>query len=147
MIDKTKGKIKEGCVFCDKRNLYVIRESENTISFLSKNYLLKGHCLVIPKNHYENILDMPKDILIELIEEVCEIKKLLIEKFGAKGIDIRQNYRPFLEESKYKVDHIHFHLIPRELEDELYQKSMIYEKEIFKELDEEEVKELKEVFG
>ena len=136
---------KENCVFCDHGKLHVMRESENTISFLSKNYLMKGHCLVIPKNHYESILDMPESILVELMKEVCNVKRLLIEKFGAKGVDLRQNYRPFLEESEYKVDHVHVHLIPREFRDELYQKSMIYEGSVFKELSEEEIRELREV--
>lgn len=131
-------KTREGCRFCNKNNLKVIKESDNTISFLSKNYLTKGHCLIIPKDHYESILDMPRDVLIELMHEVCEIKKLLVERFGCSGVDIRQNYRPFLSEGDLKVDHIHFHLIPREFEDELYQRSTKFERDIFSDLDEME---------
>jgi histidine triad (HIT) family protein len=136
----------EGCVFCDPDKLHVLRESDNTRTFLSQNYLLKGHFLVIPKNHYESILDIPKEVLVELMEEVCIVKELLIEKLSVKGVDIRQHYRPFLDEGFLKVDHVHFHILPREFEDELYTKSMIYEKDIIKELNDSDIEEFREVF-
>jgi histidine triad (HIT) family protein len=124
------------CVFCDINNRKKIRETENTFTILSNPYLLKGHLLVIPKKHFESILEIPDKILFEMIREIKEVEKLLIEKFKASGVDIRQNYRPFQKENKLKVHHIHFHLIPREFEDELYKKSMIFEKDVFRDLNE-----------
>lgn len=134
----------ESCIFCNYNRKKLIRESENTITILSNPYLLKGHCLVIPKEHHENILEVSEILLFEMIKEVREVERSLIEKLGVSGIDIRQNYRRFLKESKYKVNHLHFHIIPRELEDELYRKSMIYERDVFKELTEDDFNELKE---
>lgn len=138
--------LKMGCRFCDiisngKREF--IQQSANTITILSDPYLLKGHCLVISKKHYESILEIPDEVLIELIKEVKNVEKSLLRKFGAFGCDIKQNYRPFKKESNLKVNHLHFHVIPRELEDELYQKSMIYEKEVFKPLTDEIREEVK----
>lgn len=133
---------KENCVFCDYDKSKLVRENNNVITLFSNPYLLKGHCLVIPKKHYENIWEIPDLILFDLVREVRDIGELLISKFRTSGIDIRQNYRPFLNESKYKVNHLHFHVIPREFGDELYRKSMIYEKEVFKELDETDLNEL-----
>jgi len=135
--DCCEGESQNACVFCNTDNLKIIRESKNTITFLSNPCLMKGHCLVIPKKHFENILEIPEEILFELIKEVREVKRLLIERFGASGCDIRQNYRPFLEDDRLKVSHLHFHVIPRELEDELYKKSMIFEKDVFEDLDQE----------
>ena len=133
------------CVFCNYDKSKAIRESENSFTILSDPYLLKGHCLVVPKNHYENILEVPEDILIELIKEVKEVERLLLERFGASGADIRQNYRPFQKENDLKVNHLHFHIIPREFEDELYKESMVYEKYVFKELDDKTLEEMREV--
>lgn len=133
------------CVFCDivtNRRERIIRKSKNTCTILSNPYLLKGHCLVIPKKHYENILEIPEEILCELIKEVKIIEKILLEKFKASGCDVRQHYRPFQKESNLKINHLHFHVIPREFEDEIYKKSMIYEKDVFKELDEETFREV-----
>lgn len=134
---------KENCVFCNYSGNKTIRESENTITILSNPYLLKGHCLVIPKRHYESLIETPDNILFEIMKEIKNIEMLLLGKLGAEGIDIRQNYRPFLKENRYKIDHLHFHIIPRTLEDELYKKSMIYEKDVFKDLNEGLLNELK----
>jgi len=132
------------CVFCDYNGNKKIRETENTFTLLSNPYLLEGHCLVIPKNHYECLYEIPESISIELWFETINISRLLKEKFHVSGIDIRQNYRPFLRESIYKVNHVHIHVIPRENEDELYQKSMIFERDVFKELNEPLLSKLKE---
>jgi diadenosine tetraphosphate (Ap4A) HIT family hydrolase len=77
---------------------------------------------------------LPNKIRHELIDETMNVQELLIEKLGIPGCDLRCNYRPFLPNSKLKVSHLHFHVIPRHSEDELYQKSMIYEKQIFTDL-------------
>ncbi|MEK6872651.1 MAG: HIT domain-containing protein [Nanoarchaeota archaeon] len=135
----------ENCVFCNYSLDKLIRETENTITILSNPYLLKGHSLVIPKEHYGNILEVSDRDLFELIKEVKGVEKLLLEKLGVSGVDIRQNYHPFLKESKYKVNHLHFHVIPRESEYELYKKSMIYEKDVFKDLTDDDFNELKEI--
>ena len=55
-----------------------------------------------------------------------------------KGCDIKQNYRPFQKQTKLKVNHLHIHLQPRELFDNLYEKSQIFEKEIFSDLEDVE---------
>lgn len=136
------------CVFCDivtNKKEKIIRESKNTYTILSNPYLLKGHCLVIPKKHYKSILEIPEGILHELIKEVKIVEKILLEKFGASGCDIRQHYRPFQKENHLKINHLHFHVIPREFEDELYKKSMIYEKNVFKELDDKTYEEVMEI--
>ena len=43
---------KENCVFCNYKEDKLIRE-QNTFTFLSNPYLLKRHCLAVPKIHYE----------------------------------------------------------------------------------------------
>jgi histidine triad (HIT) family protein len=130
------------CRFCKREGEHILHETENTISILSNPYLVKGHTLVMPKEHYEKLLELPKSILNELIDEVVYIEELLGERLNSPGCDIRQNYRPFLEDSKLKVSRLHFHVLPRFLEDELYLKSMISEKEIFRNLNSELVKSL-----
>jgi histidine triad (HIT) family protein len=126
---------KENCVFCNIGKDKIMRETNNTFTVLSNPYLLEGHSLVIPKTHYENIYEIPKEILHELIDEVQYFEKVLIDRLDLTGCDIKQNYRPFLQDSKYKVSHLHFHLVPRYFEDELYKKSMIYEKDVCKDMD------------
>ncbi len=47
---------------------------------------------------------------------------------------------PFCE-----IDHLHIHLQPREFEDDLYKKCQIFEKDIFRELTEQEIKKITEL--
>ena len=74
-----------------------------------------------------------------------EFQEKILAKF-ASGCDIRQNCRPFQKQSNLKVDHVHYHLLPREFKDELYQKCQIYETEIFRRLTEEEKEKYVTIF-
>ena len=60
----------------------------------------------------------------------------------ADGYMIKTNYMPFLTESERKVNHLHIHILPRNIMDELYTKSMIYENGLFKKLTGKEYKEI-----
>lgn len=136
----------ENCPFCniDSLKTRILNTSENTITILSNPALVNFHCLVIPKNHVEKLSDLNLDERNELFLEVVKLQSLLLKKFS--GCDIRQNYRPFLQQSKLKVNHLHFHLIPRINGDELYNKSQIFEKDIFRDLPNEELNKLTEEF-
>jgi diadenosine tetraphosphate (Ap4A) HIT family hydrolase len=65
------------------------------------------------------------------------IEQKILGELG-DGVDIRQNYRPFLQQSDLKVDHVHFHVIPRSLDDYLYKISERFETDLFAALDEAE---------
>ncbi len=135
-----------GCVFCEiidgKKPGEVISETKNTIAILSNPALMKAHCLVIPKRHVEKLSNLSEEERKELINEVIKIQEILLKKFS--GCDIKQNYRPFQKQDELKVDHLHVHLQPRELFDEYYEKSQVYEGNIFRDLSESELKKVKE---
>jgi diadenosine tetraphosphate (Ap4A) HIT family hydrolase len=107
---------------------------------------MRGHLLVIPKRHVEKLSELDKEERVELFEEIINIENKIIEKI-ASGCDITQHYRPFIQQNNLKVDHVHFHLKPREFEDELYKKVQIHEKELFSELTKEELKSLEKIFN
>ena len=125
------------CVFCNFEEEKILRQSENTITILSNPYLVMGHSLVMPRIHFERLNELSFDLRHELIDEAMLTQDLLIKKLGAPGCDLRQNYRPFLHPSRLKVNHLHFHVLPRWPEDNLYKKSMKYEKGIFTDLNDE----------
>ena len=136
------------CRFCkiDPKKSKVIKRGKSVYVILSNPRLVDGHLLVIPKKHVEKLSQLDKEERDELIETVIEFQEKILSKFSS-GCDMRQNCRPFLKESEVKVDHLHFHLLPREFEDELYKKCQIHEKEVFRMLTEEEMNELSEIFG
>lgn len=134
------------CPFCDyvTSKDRLIAEKERTIVILSNPRLMPGHLLVVPKRHALRISELDKEELAELVDTLAEFERKIIS--FASGCDVRQNYRPFIPQRRDKVDHIHFHLLPREDEDELYQKSMVFEMDLFRELPEEERAEVEELF-
>ncbi len=108
--------------------------------------LMKGHLLVIPKRHVERPWELTESELKELFYHIHKLQKKLSETLGT-GCDIRQNYRPFMKDGRLKVAHLHFHLLPRSFEDELYEKSMKYETDIFVDLPDGETDEVKSLLA
>ena len=123
------------CPFCkiDKEKTRVIKEGKNVMVILSNPRLVEGHLLVIPKRHVEKISELNEEELKESFEKIIEFQQKILSKISP-GCDVRQNYRPFIKQSNFKVDHLHFHLLPRKLKDEIYQKSQIFEKQLWEEL-------------
>ena len=130
------------CVFCGIKNERIVRETENIITILSDPYLMEWHSLVIPRTHVERLSELPQKVRYELVDEAMNVQELLMQRLQSPGCDLRQNYRPFLPNSKFKVGHLHLHVIPRFPEDELYQKSMIHERDVFMDLTPELYKSL-----
>lgn len=135
------------CVFCEiitENFERIIRQTERVFVVLSNPKLMRGHLLVIPKRHVEKLDELDKEERTELFEEIINVENKILEKI-ASGCDITQHYRPFVQQNNLKVDHIHFHLKPREFEDELYKKVQIHEKELFSELTKEELEEIEKL--
>lgn len=128
------------CPFCNLDKSRVISENDHAKVIFSNPRLTRGHLLVIPKRHVEQPWDTRADERKAIFEFIDKYQKILAEKLGT-GCDVRQNYRPFLEQGRLKVNHLHYHLIPRIFEDELYEKSQIHEKDIFADLAENEIVE------
>ena len=67
-----------------------------------------GHCLIIPKKHYQDLYDIETNVLNHIMEVAKEISKLLTEKLGCDGITLEQNNGIIQE-----VKHFHLHVIPK----------------------------------
>ena len=128
------------CPFCEinKEKTRIIQETKNSIVILSNPRLVSGHILVVPKKHVEKLSELDDLERRDIVDLIIKYQEKILKKVSP-GCDIRQNYRPFQKQDKLKVNHLHIHLQPRELFDELYEKCQIFEKEIFKELSKEEM--------
>ncbi|HIQ51134.1 MAG TPA: HIT family protein [Nautiliaceae bacterium] len=106
----------EECIFCKivKGEIpsYKVFENEKVIAILDINPANKGHILVIPKNHSENIFDIKEEDIIETIKVVKKLSAIFEEY---DGLNILQNNK---EQAGQVVKHFHIHLIPREKGDE-----------------------------
>lgn len=74
----------ENCVFCKIINKeipsYIVYENEMVLAIFAKEMEVYGHTLVIPKQHYQDIYDIPEDVLAEIIKAVKKIGSIYTEK-------------------------------------------------------------------
>ena len=102
------------CIFCKIVNEEVpvkkIYEDEKTIAFLDREPLTSGHTLVIPKEHYEDIFDIPEELLKKVFVSVKKVSEILKEKLKCDGINIINSNGKVAQQD---VFHYHVHVVPR----------------------------------
>ena len=126
----------EECPFCDLKDR-ILKENTHAHLFLSNPRKVEGHFLVAPKRHVERPWDLNERERIDIFELVFLTQELLVARFGG-GCDVRQNFRPFIPQGQIKIDHVHYHIYPRQLEDPLYQLVEKHETAMFTDLTPEE---------
>jgi len=127
------------CPFC-ATDTKTLKSNAHASVILSNPRKVPGHFLVVPKRHVEKPWELTPEELQDVFELVFFVEQRLIANGLGDGADIRQNYRPFMGQNGLKVDHIHFHVIPRASEDYIYQVSEHYDSELFADLDTTEAK-------
>ncbi|MFK4998215.1 HIT family protein [Bacillus sp. N9] len=85
-------------------------ENDDVVAFLDISQITKGHTLIIPKVHSENIYDLPAETAAKLFEVVPAISRALNTEFHPEGLNLLQNNGAFAGQA---VFHFHLHLIPR----------------------------------
>lgn len=102
------------CAFCGvaekKIPSWVVMESQSCRAFLDNNPVAPYHTLVIPKAHFENILDVPRSVLRDVTEMTRQVSLLYQQKLGFDSFQIFTNAGPHSAQS---VWHLHFHVLPR----------------------------------
>jgi diadenosine tetraphosphate (Ap4A) HIT family hydrolase len=131
----------KSCPFCttvpaEERTL---KEGRYAYVVLSNPRLMPGHLLVIPKRHIEGrIADLTAEECSEIFQFLAEFQTKILERL-ASGCDIRQNFKPYVENSRTHVNHMHWHLHPRNLNDELHDKADIHRNPLYSDLPQNEL--------
>jgi len=87
-----------------------VYEDEHTMAFLDINPVNPGHTLVVPKEHYKNIFDLPRDVLCQLAETVQKVSIAVEKGVEADGIVVTSNNN---EAAGQVIEHAHTHVVPR----------------------------------
>lgn len=136
-----KDTTNQDCPFCNIPIGKMIKKGFFAYVIFSNPRLMPGHLLVIPERHVTKISHLSKEESEEILNLLSEFQEKILKKL-ASGCDIRQNFKPYLENSKTHVNHMHFHLLLREVDDELQQKAEGRKDPIYQELTEEETKKV-----
>ena len=106
------------CGFCaiveGKAPESVVFEDERTLAFLDHRPLFPGHCLLIPKTHYETLADLPEDLIGPLFRNARLLAAAVEQAQSAEGSFVGINNRV-----SQSVPHLHIHVVPRRKKDGL----------------------------
>jgi histidine triad (HIT) family protein len=98
----------------------IVYQNEFAIAKIAPKWWVNnpGHVLVVPNKHYENIYDIPADVLAEVYKVVQKVAIAIRSTYGCDGTSTRQHNEPA---GNQDVWHLHVHVFPRYEGDQLYQ--------------------------
>ncbi len=110
----------EDCIFCKiiegKIPSAKVYEDNSVISFLDIMPANKGHCLVVPKKHAANLLEISDDDLAAIIKAIKRVARALSLSMGNGSFNLIMNNG---KEAGQLVQHAHIHIVPRFQKDRL----------------------------
>ena len=106
------------CKFCKviKGDLesYVVFEDNVSLAFLDYRPLFPCHCLLVPKGHYDTLIDTPVSLAALLLTNVRLLARAVELGLNAEGSFIAINNRV-----SQSIPHLHIHVVPRRKKDGL----------------------------
>ena len=100
------------CIFCKvaskELSATVVFEDEQSIAFLDHRPLFHGHCLLVPKQHYETLSDLPSRLIKPLFTNAQLLSGAVEAAMKAQGTFVAMNNRV-----SQSVPHLHIHVVPR----------------------------------
>lgn len=104
----------DNCIFCKIATGEIpsvtLHEDEDFRVILDVGPASKGHALILPKDHYANIYELPEEMTAKAYVLAKRMAALLTDALGCDGFNILQNNG---EPAGQTVFHFHIHLIPR----------------------------------
>ena len=108
----------ETCRFCEivagKAEASIVFEDEISMAFLDSRPLFPGHCLLVPKTHYQTFADLPGTLIGPLFSTARQLAMAVQEAMKAEGTFVAMN-----NVISQSVPHFHIHIVPRRHKDGL----------------------------
>jgi len=100
------------CLFCASASgdhpAEIVLADDLVVAFLDSRPVFKGHVLVIPRDHYETLPDLPAGLVGPLFTRVQRVSAALPAALGAQGTFVALN-----NVVSQSVPHVHVHVVPR----------------------------------
>ena len=104
----------DNCIFCKIANGEIpsntIYEDDKFRVILDNGPATKGHALVLPKEHYANLFEIPEELLADAARVTGKVAANMKDKLNCDGLNLVQNNG---EAAGQTVMHFHLHIIPR----------------------------------
>jgi histidine triad (HIT) family protein len=108
----------DGCLFCrivsGEAEATIVYEDKNSLAFLDIRPLFHGHVLVVPREHFETLSDLPAERVESLFQVVRTLAQAVESGMEAEGTFVAMNNR-----ISQSVPHLHVHVVPRRKKDGL----------------------------
>lgn len=108
----------DNCIFCriiaGEIPSHTLYEDEQFKVILDVSPATKGHALILPKQHYANLYELPEDMAADVIKLGKKMMTTMTDKLKCDGFNIIQNNG---EVAGQTVFHFHMHLVPRYKDD------------------------------
>ena len=106
------------CLFCDivnkEVNASIVFEDDISLAFLDHRPLFPGHCLLVPKTHFETLSNLPTELVGPFFINVQLLARAVELALEAEGSFVAMNNRV-----SQSVPHLHVHIVPRRKKDGL----------------------------
>ncbi len=89
-------------------------EDQVSMAFLDHRPLFPGHCLLVPREHYETLSDLPPKLVGPFFSNVQLLTRAVERALNAEGSFVAINNRV-----SQSVPHLHAHIVPRRRKDGL----------------------------
>lgn len=104
----------ENCLFCQiiakKIPAHIIYEDKKTLAFLDIFPVSKGHTLIIPKNHAQDLNSGSLEDAIAIMQTAHKIAPQIMKSLSASGYNLGLNHG---KDAGQEIFHTHLHLMPR----------------------------------
>ncbi|HLG95671.1 MAG TPA: HIT family protein [Bryobacteraceae bacterium] len=107
-----------GCKFCQIVSgdlaSYMVFEDNVSFAFLDNRPLFVGHTLLVPRQHYDTLADVPEELIAKFFGNVQRLSRAVERGMDAEGSFVAINNRV-----SQSVPHLHVHIVPRRKKDGL----------------------------
>ena len=111
----------DDCIFCKmvagQIPVTKVYEDDVVLAFLDIGPISDGHTLVIPKQHFEKLHDCPAELLGQVSLRLCQIAGAVASAMNCDGYNLLCNNG---RAAGQLIEHLHFHIVPRNTGDGLF---------------------------
>lgn len=108
----------DNCLFCrivsGELPATIVFEDEKSVAFLDHRPLFHGHTLLVPRQHFETLGDLPASIVGPYFKNAQLLARAVESALDAEGTFVAMNNRV-----SQSVPHLHVHVVPRRRKDGL----------------------------